>query len=80
MTILGYEICHHPELSWWDGRYRVWMVGTHTRGLIGAAWTKRGARRALKGLLNREQAARAYTVVESMPACTPCQDQARRRL
>lgn len=64
--ILAYEIRYHPELAWWDARYRVYMVGRHSKALLGGAMTKRGARRVIKGVIAREKAAETYIVVATV--------------
>jgi uncharacterized protein YuzE len=64
---LAYEVRYHRELSWWDGRYRVYVVGSSGIRLLGAAMTKRGARRIVSGVIAREKATQTSTLVETLP-------------
>ncbi|MFD9950900.1 hypothetical protein ACFWYW_59205 [Nonomuraea sp. NPDC059023] len=68
MSTSTYQIRYHPDLGWWDGRYRVYLVGQYYTGLIGCASTKWGARRLIKYLLARDAVSQAYTVVGSVQA------------
>ncbi|MFD9939786.1 hypothetical protein ACFWYW_04040 [Nonomuraea sp. NPDC059023] len=68
MSTCTYEIRHHPNLSWWDGRHGVYVVGRYCTGLIGRASTKWGARRLIKDILACEGASQAYTLVEVVRA------------
>ena len=67
MSTFTYEIRYHSDLGWWDGRYRVYLVGQHHTGMVGSALTKWGARKLVKGIIGRLGASQAYALVDSIP-------------
>jgi hypothetical protein len=64
MNGLTFEIRYHRELSWWDGRYRVYVKGRSGERLLGGAITHWGARKVISGVIAREKATQTYRVVE----------------